>query len=86
MGDRYTIVNSPETRAIIEESDNVRAVIQGHCHRGGTAIVNGIPYITMTGSVLGKSPEFNRFSIVSVESGKITVEGFGGQETYEFTW
>lgn len=83
--DRYNIVNSSGVRAVIGQSNSVRAVIQGHCHRGGTASLDGIPYITLTGSINGTFPDFNRFSIVTIEPDRIHVEGFGGQESLMFT-
>ncbi len=82
--DRYNIVNSSDVRAVIRQSRSVGAVIQGHCHRGDTAMLDSIPYITLTGSINGNFPDFNRFSIVTIEPDRIHVEGFGGQENFTF--
>jgi len=82
--DRYNIVNSREVRSIIAESGNVRAVIQGHYHKVDTGEYDGIPYVTLVGSINGPRPEGNSFSIVIIDSDTIILEGFGGQENLFF--
>lgn len=76
------VKNAREVRSILERSGNVRAVFQGHDHAGGFQVVNGIPYITLRAAVTGPGLENNAFALVKVTGEKITVQGYGKQESY----
>ena len=44
---RYNVKNSQEIRRILEHSQKVNRVFQGHYHKGDGKVINGIRYITV---------------------------------------
>jgi len=84
--DPHGVKNAPEIRRILEDNGNVIAVFQGHDHRGGYSEINGIHYVTLRAAVEGRAPENNAFAVVRVyRSGRMHVEGYGQQKSFEFT-
>jgi 3',5'-cyclic AMP phosphodiesterase CpdA len=65
-GDVY-IANAAEVRDVLEDSDKVLAVFQGHHHSGAYTRVNGIHYYTLIATVEGQGPESNSYAIVEVQ-------------------
>lgn len=62
--DSYHIINNaPEVNEIIKKSRNVRAVYQGHYHRGASNIHEEIPYITLKAMCEGTE---NSFMIIEI--------------------
>lgn len=71
------IGNASEIVEILEQSNKVLAVIQGHHHAGNYSFRAGIHYFTMKGMIEGSLPENNSFAVVEVDDQyNITVEGF----------
>jgi len=77
VGEHY-IRTAPRVRQVLERSQCVVAVFQGHQHGGQYTRINGIHYVTMRAMVEGGRPEDNRFSIVEATPDlEIRVRGFG---------
>jgi predicted phosphodiesterase len=72
----YYVKNAAEVRAVLEASNKVLAVFQGHRHEGAFRRIAGIPYYTLVGMIEGQGPENNSYAIVSVgRNGEIAVRG-----------
>ncbi|MDF2686563.1 MAG: metallophosphoesterase [Clostridia bacterium] len=63
-GISHMISNADEIRKILEESGKVRAVYQGHYHKGDYRVINGIEYITLKAMCEGVE---NSFIILNTE-------------------
>ena len=75
--------NAAQVRTVIESAGNVRGVLQGHCHPGTRASINGIPYIGMRAMVTGPGRAHNAYAVVTLaRDGRIVVEGYGQQESF----
>ena len=61
------IENAAEVRDVLEESDKVLAVFQGHHHAGDYHQINGIHYYTLIATVEGQGTESNSYAIVEVQ-------------------
>jgi len=77
--DPHCVKNAPEVRKILERSGLVRAVLQGHDHRGGYMQINGIYYVTFRAMVEGPLPSHNAFATVTLDQNSIEVRGFHHQ-------
>ena len=82
--DVHGVKNALEIRQILENANSVRAVFQGHDHRGGYREINGIHYVTFQGAVEGPGLENNRYALVNMDKKKITITGYGKQESMGF--
>jgi 3',5'-cyclic AMP phosphodiesterase CpdA len=83
--DPHGVRNAGLTRAIMEGSGNVRAVFQGHDHRGAHNEIEGIHYVTMKAVVEGEGLESNAYALVRLGPGRIQVDGMGRQESLDLT-
>ena len=82
----HGVKNAPEIRRILEDKGNVIVVFQGHDHKGGYSKINGIHYVTLRAAVEGHAPDNYAFAVVRVyRSGRIDVDGYGQQKSFEFT-
>lgn len=76
--DSHGVKNAPEIRKIIEESESVLAVFQGHDHRGAYNSINGIHYYTLPALVESSGLENNACAVVQVQiDGSVSINGFG---------
>ncbi|MBQ8393739.1 MAG: metallophosphoesterase [Clostridia bacterium] len=58
----HIIKNSEEVREIIKHSERVKLVLQGHYHCGANAVIDNIPYITLSAMCENKD---NYYKIIS---------------------
>jgi len=73
----YGVKNAAEVREILEKSEKVIAVFQGHKHEETHHHIKGIHYYTFNAMVDYEGLENNSFSIVNVNSNlDIQIEGF----------
>ena len=73
----HFVKNAAEVRQILEQSDRVLAVFQGHRHNGGYSLINGIHYYTLKAVIEGPGPENNSYAIVEVRPDmSIAVTGY----------
>ncbi len=77
-----TMKNADALRALLEKSNKVALVLQASGPHPAHFISHGVPYITL--SSMSASDDVS-FSLVSVSSKGISVDGFGAQETYEIS-
>lgn len=73
----HYVKNAAVVRQVLEESDKVTAVFQGHQHSGGYSRIEGIHYYTLKAMVEGPGEENNSYAIVEVRPDhSITVTGY----------
>ena len=73
----YGVNNANKVREVLEESNKVIAVFQGHKHKETHHHINNIHYYTFNAMVDYEGLENNSFSIVNVNSNlDIQIEGF----------
>ena len=69
--------NAPEIRQILEASDRVLAVFQGHHHPGAYSYIDGIHYYTLKGMIEGHGADNNAYAVVEVHPDEsLTVTGY----------
>ncbi|MCM8531779.1 MAG: metallophosphoesterase [Lentisphaeraceae bacterium] len=77
----HNLWNSEEVISLLEKYSCVKAYINGHNHKGNYAQKEGIHYYTLKGMVENKEPTF---TIMELSKKKISVQGFGAEESREF--
>jgi predicted phosphodiesterase len=81
----HGVKNGPEVRTILEESDKVLAVFQGHSHKNDLKEIGNIHYCTLVAMVEGSGPENNGYSVMEIApDGTIHLAGFRNQKRYEW--
>jgi hypothetical protein len=80
----YFIRNASAVRKVLEGSDKVMAVFQGHYHEGYYQLMNDIHYYTLRAMVDGGGKTGNSFAVVSVSSNAMKVQGFGTAQSISF--
>ena len=65
-GGNSCIKNAEDVREILQTSGKVLAVFQGHFHKGGYKLIEGIHYYTLIAMVDGSGLENNSYAIVEV--------------------
>lgn len=70
----HNLWNSGEIIAILESYSCVKAYINGHNHKGGYAMKNGIHYLTLKGMV---DTEQTSYAVIRVDDKHIQVAGHG---------
>jgi len=81
----YSVRNAAEVRRVLEESDKVLAVFQGHSHENHHALVNGIHYCTLVGMVEGTGKENNGYAILDLLPGDVLrLSGYRRQQKYQW--
>ncbi len=78
--EELTVKNAAVLCELMEKSNKVALVVQGHLHASDHFISHGVPYITL--APMSASDEAT-FAGVSVSSKGIKVTGFGEQDSYE---
>jgi len=75
--DDTTIRNAADVRQILQQSNKVLAVFQGHHHPGAYSRIDGIHYYTLKAMVEGTGEDNNAYAIVDVHNNlDITVTGY----------
>jgi hypothetical protein len=74
---KVSVSNGNIVRTMLEESHNVKCVFQGHEHKGGYELINGIHYYTLKGLIEGNFPESNSFAMVTLTNENIVIHGYG---------
>jgi predicted phosphodiesterase len=71
------VKNAPQVRQILQASNHVLAVFQGHDHDGDYRLLDGIPYYTLKAVVEGHGPDDNSYALVEVHPDhSLTVTGY----------
>lgn len=79
--DDHVVMNKEEAVKIFEKNDKVKAAFSGHYHFGNYTYCNDIHYVTFNSLCLH---EHKTFAIVTIDEGKVNIEGFGLQPSMEF--
>ena len=86
VANAYGVKNAAQVRKVLEESGNVRAVLQGHSHKNDVQEINGIHYCVHRAMVEGAGEEDNGYSVMDVfDNGLIRITGFRKQAKYDWT-
>ena len=73
----HSVKNADEVRQIMQESEKVIAVFQGHNHAGHYSCIEGIHYYTLKAMVEGSGDNNNSYAIVEVyDNQNIVVTGY----------
>ena len=81
----YGIKNAEATRNILQESNRVLAVFQGHSHKNDHHEIGGIHYCTLVAMVEGSGPENSGYSVLKLQQdGTIQLAGFQKQQAYQW--
>lgn len=71
------VKNALEVRQVLQGSDKVLAVFQGHHHEGAYSRIEGIHYYTLPGIVEGQGQENNSYAIVELRGDRdLIVTGY----------
>jgi predicted phosphodiesterase len=74
---RHCPDNAEVARTLLEDSQRVLAVFQGHYHKGGLNKINDIFYYTLKALVEGSGPDNNNYAIVEIDEDlKIKIRGY----------
>ena len=77
----YAVKQSLEIRSILEKSENVLAVFQGHSHKNELKKISGIPYCTLAALVDGSGIENSSYALLDVMSnGQLVLKGYRKQK------
>ena len=83
VSNHYGVKNAAEVRRLLEESNRVLAVFQGHSHQNDYRQFAGIHYCTVAAMVEGSGAENNAYCLVSSgKDGTLCVKGFRRQTSY----
>lgn len=81
----YAPKNAADVRKMLEKSEKVRAVFQGHSHKNDYKDLNGIHYCTLAAMIEQSYPDGNSYSQLNVlEDGTLQLTGFRTQSSYEW--
>ena len=85
VNDNHGVKNNAEVRAVLEESNKVLAVFQGHSHQNDLKKIGDIHYCTLVAMVEGSGVENNGYSHMSLQAnGTISLTGFRKQDSYRW--
>jgi predicted MPP superfamily phosphohydrolase len=80
--DDHSVRNAAEVRRILQDSNKVLAVFQGHKHAGQYSYIEKIHYYTLKAMVTGSGEENNSYAVAEVyDEGSIVVTGYRRAES-----
>ena len=86
VSNHYGVKNAADVRKVLEQSEKVLAVLQGHSHKNDHKDIGGIHYCTLVAMVEGSGAESNGYSLMNLaEDGTIQISGFRKQSDYTWT-
>ncbi len=86
VADDHGVRNNTEVRQVLEASQKVLAVFQGHSHKNDLKDIEGIHYCTLVAMVEGSGRESSGYTMMEIDQeGTIRVNGYRRQETYRWT-
>lgn len=81
--DHYGIKNAPAVRKVLEKSQLVTAVFQGHNHKNDHKQISGIDYVTLAAVVQGSGATNNAYCLLDfLPNGTLRLDGFRQQKDY----
>ena len=86
VSNHYGVRNAADVRTVLEESDRVLAVFQGHSHQNDYREIGGIHYCTLVAMVEGEAAESSGYSIGRIDvDGTLHLSGFRKQAGYRWS-
>lgn len=74
---KQAVQNAPEVRQILEQSEKVICVLQGHVHEERYNHINGIHYYSVNAMIDGDGPENSAYMVVDIyKDGSLKIDGF----------
>lgn len=74
---KQAVQNAPEVRQILEQSEKVICVLQGHVHEERYNLINGIHYYSVNAMIDGDGPENSAYMVVDIyKDGSLKIDGF----------
>ncbi|MFK8113071.1 MAG: metallophosphoesterase [Rubripirellula sp.] len=81
----HSVKNNKAVRDVLESSNKVLAVFQGHSHKNELQQIDGIHYCTLVAMVEGSGAENTGFALLDISSdGTLELNGFGKQANVDF--
>ena len=85
VSNHYGVQNCKAVRKVLEDSEKVMAVFQGHSHKNDLKQINGIHYCTMVAMVEGSGAASNGYSTIDIlPDGVIRITGHRKQKDCEW--
>lgn len=85
VSNNYGVKNCTQVREVLQDSDKVLAVFQGHSHKNDYQEIAGIHYCVLTAMVEGSGEQNNGYSTMDVfGDGTIRLAGHRRQKNYEW--
>jgi len=87
----YGVKNAADVRDILEKSQRVAAVFQGHSHQNDYKEIGSVHYVTVAAMIEGSGEKNNAYTTLhlsgdgTIGDGTIRVTGFRRQAKYRFT-
>ncbi len=83
---QHCVKNAAEVRGVLESSEKVMAVFQGHSHQNAYTEIGHIHYCTLVAMVEGSGVINNSYTLLDIHSdGTLHVRGFRKQKNYEWS-
>ena len=83
---QHSVKNAEAVRKVLEGSEKVAAVFQGHSHQNDYQAIGGIHYCTLAAMVEGSGEKNNAYARLDVlTNGALRVEGFARQKEYQWS-
>ena len=85
VSNQYGVKNAAAVRRVLEASQKVLAVFQGHSHENDHKELGGIHYCTLVAMIEGSGAANNGYSVMSLsQDGTIHIEGHRKQGRYDW--
>lgn len=83
---QHCVKNAAEVRSILEGSQKVSVVLQGHSHQNAYTEIGHIHYCTLAAMVEGSGVTNNSYTILDIHSdGTLHLRGFRRQKNYDWS-
>jgi predicted MPP superfamily phosphohydrolase len=82
--DIHNLLNYKEVQGILQKHSNVVAWFSGHNHEGNYAFLNQTHFVTFKGMVETKKE--NSFAIIDIYRNKISIRGYGRENSLDLTF
>ena len=83
---QHCVKNAAEVRSVLEHSQKVSVVLQGHSHQNAYAEIEHIHYCTLAAMVEGSGVSNNSYTILDIyPDGTLHLRGFRRQKNYDWS-
>lgn len=82
----HGVRNAAAVRSVLQSSNKVLAVFQGHSHQNDWKEIGGIHYCTLVAMIEGSGAENNGYCVLNINAdGTLRLNGFRKQQNYTWT-